>query len=87
MAQQIQDAVEFLRKNSDEMVRLVATQALRCSLDFGLSRGSGFLQCNYFPPELLRLAGALNVGIEISTYGEVQADDSFNRPLWHRKWE
>ena len=69
LAKQIQDALEFLRINRDEVVRLTDCARLEdIRLDFGVSRKNGFLQCNYLPPELLKLAGALKIGIEISIY-------------------
>ena len=67
---QIRDAVEFLRKHKEELARLLKCAGLEdARLDFGISRKNGFLQSSYLPPELLALAGALGVGIEISLYG------------------
>ena len=67
---QIQDALEFLDRHREELVRLVDTPGLTdLRLDFGVSRKKVFLQCNYLPPELLRAAGDLGIGIEISIYG------------------
>ncbi len=68
---QVRDAVEFLLKHQEELARLVRYAGLQdARLDFGVSREGGFLQSSYLPPELLALAGALGVGIEISLYGE-----------------
>ena len=70
-AGQIRDAVEFLRRHQEELARLMKCGGLEdARLDFGVSRQNGFLQSSYLPPELLALAGALGIGIEISTYGE-----------------
>lgn len=70
-AQQIQDAIEFLREHKEELARLMKCDGLESvGLDFGVSRKNGFLQSSYLPPELLTLAGALRIGIEISIYGE-----------------
>jgi len=71
LAQQIRDAVEFLRKLKEELARLMACAGFEdARLDFGVSRKSGFLQSSYLPPELLTMAGALDIGVEISIYGE-----------------
>ena len=70
-AQQIQDAIEFLRKHKDEMARLMKFEGLESvDLDFGVNRKNGFLQSNRLPPALLTLAGALSIGVEVSIYGE-----------------
>jgi hypothetical protein len=71
LGQQIQDAIEFLRTHKKEVVRLRRFEGLDgVDLDFGVNRKNGFLQSSYPPPELVTLAGALGVGIEISIYGE-----------------
>jgi len=71
LAQQIQDAIEFLRMHREEVVRLGRFEGLDgVDLDFGVNRKNGFLQSSYLPPELVTLAGALGVGVEISIYGE-----------------
>jgi hypothetical protein len=67
---QIQDALEFLRVHKEEIARLISFEALDAvDLDFGVNRKDGFLQSSYLPSELIRLASALGVGIEISIYG------------------
>ena len=71
LAQQIQDAIEFLRMHKEEVARLMRSEGLDyVQLDFGVNRKNGFLQSSYLPPELLALAGALGLGVEISIYGE-----------------
>jgi hypothetical protein len=71
LAQQIQDAIEFLRKHEEEVARLRRFAGLDgVDLDFGVNRKNGFLQSSRLPPALLTLAGALGVGVEVSTYGE-----------------
>ena len=71
LAQQIQDAIEFLRMHKEEVARLMRSEGLDyVQLDFGVNRKNGFLQSSYLPPEILSLAGALGVGVEISIYGE-----------------
>jgi hypothetical protein len=71
LAQQIQDAIEFLRKHKEEVARLMKFEGLEgVDLDFGVNRKNGFLQSSRLPPALLTLAGALGVGVEVSIYGE-----------------
>jgi hypothetical protein len=70
-ARQIRDAVEFLRKHKEELARLMKCAGLEdARMDFGVSRKDGFVRSSYLPPELLKLAGALGIGVEISIYGE-----------------
>lgn len=71
LAQQIREACEFLRRHEEELARLMKCAGLEEAwLDFGVSRKDGFMHSSYLPPELLRLAGALGLGVEISIYGE-----------------
>ncbi len=37
-------------------------------LDFAVEEKDTFTQCSYLEPELLKLAGGLGIGIEISLY-------------------
>ena len=67
---QIKDALEFLDRYRDELKRLVDMPGLtELRLDFGVNRKDVFVQSIYWPPELLRVAGSLRVGIEVSIYG------------------
>lgn len=73
LAQQIQDAIEFLRMQKEEVARLMRFEGVdTVHLDFGVNRKNGFLQSSHLPPELLTLAGTLGVGVEISIYGEYE---------------
>jgi hypothetical protein len=66
---QIQDAISFLEKNKVELERLRTFPGVeRLTLDFGIARRDISAQYDYFPPELLYLAGSLGVGIELSQY-------------------
>lgn len=67
---QIEDALEFLNRYRDELTRLFDMPGLTdLRLDFGVNRKNVFVQSSYFPPALLNVAASLNVGIEISIYG------------------
>lgn len=70
-ARQVREAVSFLRTHKDELARLMAFDGVSgLELDFGLYREDGFAQNIRFPAELTALAGELQMGIEISIYGE-----------------
>jgi hypothetical protein len=72
LATQIRDAIEFLRNNRDELFRLRNFDGVEVmELDFGIYRKNGFLQSNLFPAELIVFAGDLQIGIELSIFGEV----------------
>ena len=69
-AQQATDAIKFLKSNRAELLRLKESSGLESiSLDFGVTRGIGFLQSHFFPSELVRLAGELEMALEVSVYG------------------
>ncbi len=71
LARQTQDAIEFLRRCKEEVGRLMRFDGLEgIDLDFGVNRTNGFVQSSRLPPELLTLAGALSIGVEVSIYGE-----------------
>ncbi len=69
---EIEDAILFLNKHRDPLQVMLSDPSVEdARLDFGYYLrigGSCFGQCDYLPPELLRLAGDLNVGIELSLY-------------------
>lgn len=68
-AGQVTEAIDFLRKNNVELQRLCGWGGVDdVTLDFGIERRDVALQCDYFPAELVRLAGLLGMGIELSQY-------------------
>ena len=75
LAQQIRDAIEFLKSNREELSRLRGFDGIEgLELDFGIYRKNGFLQCSVFPSELVALAGDFGMGIDLSMYGDVEGD-------------
>jgi len=69
---QVRDALAFLQMNREDIQRAVQFPGVEhARLDFGvhcrLSNGIA-AQFDYYPPDLLRLAGELGLGIEISLY-------------------
>ncbi len=81
LAGQIEDAYAFLRAHEAALRSLTATHEItdiRLDFPYSCRLGEGvFAQCNYLPPEFLRLAGDLGMGIELSHYPPIeQGDDS-----------
>lgn len=71
---QIRDAIAFLKAHADDIRKLGnVSEVKRKDLDFGnwlrtWDDGTFFAQFTRLPPELLRLAGNLDVEIELSVY-------------------
>jgi hypothetical protein len=73
LAGQAADAIAFLKKHRRTLHHLrsipeVEDIRLDFRLDLRIDREKVFAQFDYFPPELVSLAGALGFGLEISTY-------------------
>jgi hypothetical protein len=73
LSSQVEDALNILRAQRQETVRLIAFPGVEdVRLDFLRSiradRVRMFAQFEYLPPILLGEAGALGVGIELSLY-------------------
>jgi hypothetical protein len=76
---QVEEATAFLEARKEELLRLRALPGLESmTIDFGIAR-RGVVQFDFLPPSLIRLAGELGLGIELSQYpvGEDEmAEDS-----------
>ncbi len=69
LAEEISDAFRFLAAHKCELERLRNFSGVSdVRLDFGYYRRAVVAQFDYFPPELLALAGNLGIGIELSLY-------------------
>src|SRR5262249_32476910 len=73
LAEEAHDAIAFLKRHHDDLARLGSMAAVTSMvLDFGYylrpEEERGLPQSDYLPPELLRRAGELQVGIELSLY-------------------
>ena len=68
--QQIHDAIAFLRSNSVELARLVSFSGVEdVSLDFASAwNDEAVTHTDALPSELIRLAGQIGLGIEVSHY-------------------
>ena len=63
------DALEFLSKHRADLARIREDPTVRdLRIDFGYYRRDVAVQCDYLSPELLRLAGELGIGFELSLY-------------------
>lgn len=69
LSSQVNDAVQFLKANHGELVRLRQTSGVDgLVLDFGIARRDVAVQCDSFPPELVRSAAEFDLGLELSQY-------------------
>jgi hypothetical protein len=67
--EQLRDAVEFLTRHEAEVRRLVAFPGVEgVVLDFGVAWRDVAAQFERFPAELVRLAGACGIALELSHY-------------------
>lgn len=68
-ADQIEDAVEFLTDSASEVRKLVGFAGVTSVvLDFGIAWRDVVAQSDRFPAELVRLAGACGIALELSHY-------------------
>ena len=66
---QIADAIKFLSTQAKEIRKLCKFPGVEeVTLDFGIEHRDVLAQYDHFPPELVRLAGALGLGLELSQY-------------------
>lgn len=73
---QVEETIAFLRNNAAEIRRLVTWPNVgEVSLDFGIERRDVYVQCDYLPAELIRRAGELGLGIELSYYPISKEDE------------
>jgi hypothetical protein len=68
-AEQVRDAVEFLTDSAEEVQRLVNFRGVTgVVLDFGITWRDVAAQSDTFPANLVRLAGACGIAMELSHY-------------------
>ena len=68
-AEQLEDAVEFLTDSAAEVRRLVTFPGVSgVVLDFGIAWRDVVAQSDQFPGELVRIAGASGIALELSHY-------------------
>ena len=80
MVGQIQDAFVFVREQEESFRTLVESHSVDgMRLDFPYSCRLGdeiAVQCDYLPPDFLKLAGIIGVGIESSHYPPGEEEES-----------
>jgi len=70
--QQVEDAIAFLNRENDQLRALCQFPGVEAArLDFGVARRDVAVQCDYLPPDLIRIASELGLGVEISLYWAV----------------
>ena len=84
LTEQISDACVFLERHADELRALSLLEAVEdVTIDFPISLRVGtnsvVAQFDYFPPALLKAAGNLGIGLELSTYLCSAEDDEDER--------
>ncbi len=66
---QKRDAISYLSHNSTVLKKAMSLPGIEgACLDFAVEEKDTFTQSNYLEPELLKFAGTLGIGIEISLY-------------------
>jgi hypothetical protein len=78
---QVEDSIKFLKNHILELKQLIESYSIDdIRLDFPvecrLVRNELFTQCDYLPPELIKLAGQVGIGIEISQYWPSEDDNN-----------
>lgn len=69
LKQQIHDANDFLRRNFDALQIVMSTKTVEdARLDFGYFHRPVVAQFDYLPPDFLRIAADLGIGLELSLY-------------------
>jgi hypothetical protein len=76
LAKQVADAIRFLEANAEAVRAAVRFPGVgRATLDFAIASKDVAIDSSYLPPDLLRIAGELGVGIELSTYPPAAVND------------
>lgn len=70
---QVEDALEFLKQHSDDLLSLMASSA-KGSLDFAVSIPSQGFAARSFPAPLVVAAGALGLGLDLTEYPRNEDD-------------
>jgi hypothetical protein len=69
LQEQIESAILYLNSNEHEVERLCRFPGVEhVYLDFGIRQRDEAVECNYFPAELLSVAGGFGIGLELSQY-------------------
>ena len=73
---QKEEVIKYLYENEEKIKAIQNLSAHEGAyLDFAIEQRDVAVQCDSFPPELIKLAGALGLGIEISQYPPYDDED------------
>jgi hypothetical protein len=82
---QKRDAIGFLKTHKTVIRRIMNWRGVDGGeLAFGVGQRDVIVQCDYFPAELLRLAGGLGLDIEISLYPPFEEKKNRKKPTTPR---
>ncbi len=63
------DAIRFLQDNEKSIKEIMGLPEVDgAELDFGIHKRDCIVQCDNFPPPLIKLAGKLGIGITLTQY-------------------
>jgi hypothetical protein len=69
LTKQIEEVISYIKSNRESFEHMSSYPGVDQKLfDFGIERRDVPVQCDYFPPELVTLAGKYGFGIELSQY-------------------
>jgi hypothetical protein len=78
---QKRDAIAFLKTKKAVIRRIMNWPGVDGGeLDFGVEQREVIIQCEYFPAELLKLAGSLGLDIEVSLYPPFEEKNKRKEP-------
>lgn len=77
---QIRQTMAFLKRNQKELKKLTTFPGVEAAIDFGFTKRDVIIQFDRFPAELIRLAGALGLAIEISLYPPSENPPDSSKP-------
>ena len=74
---QIEDAIAFLTANGGALSAAVQFPGVeRATLDFAVESKDVAIDSKYLPPDLMKRAGVLGIGIELSIYPQGSGGDA-----------
>lgn len=80
--EQIEDAKSYLITNKEGLSHILDDKSIQHAfLDFGLQSSEDAIQSIYMPHDIIHLAGALGIGIEISLYNNAGLNNLINKPV------
>lgn len=73
---QKKEAIDYLRKHQELLSKIMSYEGVDGGdLDFGIEWRDVVIQCDNFPANLIKLAGQIGLGVELSQYEPLDDDD------------